>query len=242
MKNSKVYSKKVQKLYRSLKRKYPKPEKGVYEEPVEALVYAIISENMTETATASAMKTVSSSFVDWNDLRVSLTEEIVEVLGTDTTAGKNTASVLTKILGAVFRENNTLSLTPLLKMGKRPARQMLEKMEGTSPFIIDYFTLTALQGHAIPLTRRMIQYLKDNELVYPSAGNKEITGFLTRQIPAKNGYEFYALLRRESESTKRVSKKKTKKTKLKKKAVRKTKTRKAKTKKTKTRKKTKRKK
>ena len=54
MKDSKEYSRKVQKLYRSLKRKYPKPQKVIYEEPLEALVYAIISENMSGKAAQSA--------------------------------------------------------------------------------------------------------------------------------------------------------------------------------------------
>jgi ribosomal protein S13 len=45
----------------------------------------------------------------------------------------------------------------------------------------------------------MIGYLKGNKLVDPEADEQEIEGFLTRQISAKNAYEFYALLRHESE-------------------------------------------
>ena len=61
MKDSKEYSRKVQKLYRSLKRKYPKPQKVIYEEPLEALVYAVISENMPGKAAQSAMKRISDN-------------------------------------------------------------------------------------------------------------------------------------------------------------------------------------
>jgi hypothetical protein len=70
--------------------------------------------------------------------------------------------------------------------------------------------LTALQGHAIPLNSAMIDYLKTNELVHTEAGYEEIEGFLTRQIPAKNAYEFYSLLRHESESPKSQKARKTK--------------------------------
>ena len=157
MKNSKEYSKKVQKLYRTLKSKYSKPKKVVYDEPIDALVYAIVSENTSANAARSAIKRIKNNFVDVNDLRVSLTEEAVEVLGPDVSDAKGTALALSKALNAVFYEYNTLSLEALKKIGKRPARQALEEIEGVSSFIVDYCVLTSLQGHCIPLTERMIE-------------------------------------------------------------------------------------
>lgn len=200
MKNSKEYSRKVNKLYRSLKRKHTKIQRAVYDEPVEALVYAIVSEKMSERADQSVMKRFADYFVDLNDLRVSRAEEIVEVLGADTPVTRDIALALTRALMTVFDKYNTVSLKALKRIGKRPARQALEKMNGASPFVVDYCMLTSLQGHAIPLTRKMIDYLKNNELVDAGADEQEIEGFLARLIPAENAYEFYALLRRQSES------------------------------------------
>ncbi|MHC4395029.1 MAG: hypothetical protein ACYS1A_05185 [Planctomycetota bacterium] len=210
MKDSKEYSQKIQKLYRFLKRKYQKPQKLIYDEPLDALVYSVISENMSVRAARAAMKRISDNFIGLNDLRVSLSAEIIEVLGTDTAVTRNTASSLTKSLAAVFNQYNTISLAELKKMGKRPARQALERIEGASAFVVDYCMLTSLQGHAIPLTKSMIKYLRNNEIVHPAADKLEIEGFLTRQISAKNAYEFYALLRRESESPRAGKKKKAK--------------------------------
>ena len=206
MKDSKEYSRKVQRLYRSLKRKYQKPEKVVYDEPLDAIVYAVISAELSETAAQSAVKRVADNFIDLNDLRVSLMEEIVEVLGTDTPVTRNMASTLTSVLRGAFDEYNTVSLEALKKIGKRPARQILEKMGSTSPFIVDYCILTSLQGHAIPLTRKMVEYLRSNQLVHPDADEQQIKGFLARQISAEKAYEFYALLRRHSESHKAETK------------------------------------
>lgn len=210
MKNSKEYSRKVQKLYRSLKRKYPKVQRTIYDEPVDAVVYAIISEDMSETAAQSASKRFSDYFIDLNDLRVSQAEEITEILGEDTPITRDIASTLTRTLMAVFNEYNTVSLGGLKKIGKRPARQALEKLDGITHFVVNYCMLASLQGHAIPLTKRMIEYLRSNELVNPDANEQQIEGFLTKQIAAKNGYEFYALLRRESESPQTGKKKKAK--------------------------------
>ena len=212
MKNSKEYSKKIQRLYRSLSRKYPKVQKVTHDEPANAIVYAIISSELSEKATESAIKRFADYFIDLNDLRVSRTEEIVEMLGGDTSVTRTIATTITRVLRAVFNEYHKVSLEALKKIGKRPARQILEKLDGISRFVVDYCMLTSLQGHAIPLTKGMIEYLTSEELVYPNADEQQIGGFLAKQISAKKGYEFYALLRRESEARKSKKKKKTKTT------------------------------
>ena len=201
----------MQKLYRSLRREYPEVQQTTYDEPTDAIVYATLSENMSETAAQSAIKRFVDYFIDLNDLRVSRAEEIIEVLGGDTPVNRQIAATLNKTLAAIFNEYHTVSLTALKKIGKRPAKQVLEKLDGASSFVVNYCMLTALQGHAIPLTSKMIEYLKSNDLVDPDADERDIEGFLTRQISAKNGYEFYSLLRYESELSVTARRRKTKK-------------------------------
>jgi len=209
MKDSKTYSRKVLKLYRSSKRKYPKVEKPTYDEPMDAIVSAIVRENLSEATAEAAMKRFGEYFVDLNELRVSRPEEIVDVIGQDTPASRDAALTITRVLRTIFEANNAVSLERLKEMGKRPAKQALEKMDPISHFVLNYCMLTALQGHAIPLTKSMIKYLRNNELVHPDADEHEIEGFLTRLIAADDAYEFYSLLRRESESDTTGMKRKT---------------------------------
>jgi len=185
-----------------LKRVHPKVEKTPFDDPAEALICGIISENMRESSAQKALKEIKGAFVDWNDLRVSQAEEIVEVLGEDTASSRATAFALTTALRGIFDEHHKISLQTLKKLGKRPARQGIEKIEGVSRFVVNYCMLTSLQAHAIPLTGGMIEYLKQNEVIDTDADAQDIEGFLTRQVAAKDAYEFYALLRRESESPK----------------------------------------
>lgn len=208
MKNSKDYSKKIQKLYRSLSRKYPKVQKVSHEKVIDAIIYAVLSAEMNEKQADSVIRKFTDYFVDWNDLRVSRAEEIVEVLGKDTSATMDIALTITRILNSIFNDYHKISLESLKKIGKRPAKQALEKMDGINRYVVEYCLLTALGGHAIPLTDRMIKYLRNYELVNPDADDQQIGGFLAKQISARNGYEFYALLRHESELAK--VKKKTK--------------------------------
>ena len=211
MKKSKEYSKKIQRLYRSLKRKGPKPEMVYYDDPVEALVWAIISEHITEKQTQEAQRRFAEYFLDLNDLRVSRPEEIMEMFGEDKVEGSiitgEVASNLKTVLHKIFEKYNMVSLLDLKTIGKRPAKETLEKIGVASKFAVDYCMLTAFGGHSIPLTPKMLEYLKSQELVHPEATEEEIEGFLTRQIPSKNGFEFYMLLRKESETDKKSPKK-----------------------------------
>ncbi len=200
MKNSKEYAQRLKKLYRGLKRAGSKVEKRTYEDPVEALLCGIIHERMSESAAQRAVREIKAAFVDWNDLRVSRVEEIAEALGGDMTSSRTTALALTSALRDIFDEYHKISLLPLLKLGKRPARQGLEKLEGVSRFVVNYCMLTSLHAHAVPLTSRMVEYLRRHEIIEADANEEDIELFLSRQIPARNAYEFYALLRRESES------------------------------------------
>jgi hypothetical protein len=265
MKNSKEYVKKITNLYHNLKHKHTKIEPPVYKQVAESLIYGIISEKLSEKESHAAIKRFSEYFVDYNDLRVSRADEIAELMGSDTAANRQAALTLTAILQKIFNENHQITLESLHKLGKRQARQKLEKLfssaakilpqvpyssaeaiglvepheeqkhdsdidneqppllslpqdagvqdeqeetqertsvlpQGAGQFAIDYCMLTSLASHCIPLTEKMIEYLKANDLVEDKADAQTIEGFLSKQISAKNGYEFYALLRHESET------------------------------------------
>ncbi len=201
MRKSREYAQRLQRLYRGLKRVHAKIEPVIHDDPVDALIYGVVSERMSASAAEAAMKAIRRTFVSWNDLRVSRPEEIVEALGHDTAAGRDTASVLTAALRAVFDVHHTVSLEALKKLGKRPARQAIEKL-GISRFTANYCMLTSMEAHAIPLTEPMLGYLKHHKVVDAQADMEDIEGFLTRQVPAKKAYEFYALLREECEHCK----------------------------------------
>jgi len=202
MKNSKEHAQRLQRLYRELKRAYPGVERAVYDDPVEALICGIINERMHESAAQRAFRDITRAFVDWNDLRVSRVEEVAEALGRKTASCRATALALTTALRGIFDEHHRISLANLKKLGKRPARQGLEKIEGVSRFVVNYCLLTSLEAHAVPLTGEMADYLRRLGVIDPGANDEQIESFLTRHVPAKNAYEFYVLLRRESEALK----------------------------------------
>jgi endonuclease III len=206
MKKSREHAQRLQRLYRALRRDHPKIEPMSHDDPVDALIYGVVSEKMSASHAETAMRAIRRTFINWNDLRVSRVEEIVEVIGANNSVGKDTALTLTTALRAVFDAHHTVSLQALKKLGKRPAKQAIEKLGGLSRFAVNYCMLTSLQAHAIPLTERMLGYLRQYKIVDSQADEEEIEGFLTRQVPAKNAFEFYALLRAECERSRPAAK------------------------------------
>jgi endonuclease III len=218
MKDSKVYADKLKKLQSALKRSYGKGTPETYDNPLEALIFGMVCEVMTVRQAQLARKHFADYFIDINDMRVSRPEELVDIAGVDNPAVRTMAVSLGKVLNHIFDEQHRLTLDYLKKMGKRQARQALEELTGVTPFAVSYCLLTSLQGHAIPVTAAMMDYLKSQDLAHPDATPEEVEGFLTKQIPAKDNHTFYALLRAESEASSRSRKVKTK-TKTKKKTT-----------------------
>lgn len=222
MKNSKKFSPKVTKLFNSLKRNSKKQPMPTYNDPIEAVVYALISEYLPETAAGRLYRRMMKHFVDLNDLRVSRREEILDVFGDSSEDFEKIAKSITRVLNVIFEKTNRITLDQLAQDGKRQAHKELTEIEGITPFAVSYSFLTAFGGHAIPLNAKMLEYLRANELVYLTATDAEIAGFLERQIGATDAYDFYLLVRDEAEKAGPTAK--TKKTTVKKKATAKKKT------------------
>ena len=227
MKNSKEYAGKVKKLFASLKKTGAVAKRIKFDDPIDAIIYATVSEYLNESATQKALKKLDRHFVDLNDLRVSRPEEVVDVLGGSDDTSKALAKSLKTVLNAIYTKYDVLELSFLTEIGKRQAKKDIEGMTGISNYVVAFCFMASLEGHAIPLTEWMADYLKGNKLAHPDADAATIEGFLERQISAANGFEFYSLLRQECEKPGNMPKKpaakakKTTKKKAKKKAVKK---------------------
>ncbi len=215
MKNSKKYSKKVEKEYKDLKNAYKKVKPEFHEDVVEAIVEGLVTEKITLKQTEKVLKKFDDYFVDYNDLRVSRPDEITEQFPREDEEIKKQALNITGTLRAVFDKFNTMNINEVKKEGIRKGREILEEIPYMTPFSVDYTILTSFQGHAIPLTEKMIDYLKKNELIHPDSNYDTIQGFLCRLISSSDGYEFYKILRLASEDRKPAGKRKTKKKKSK---------------------------
>lgn len=198
MKNSKEYAKRIDKFYKRLKQEKGKISVPDYEDPLQALLNGICLEYWTIQQTHAAFKKIHDHFVDENEFRVSRQDEVMEVIGLRDADAKTVTTSMLMALMAIFNRHDQLSLQFLREQGKRQARKELEIIAGLTPFAIDYCFVFSLDGHAIPLNRRMIDHLKAIECVHPESTDEEIQGFLMRQISASHAREFTCLLHADS--------------------------------------------
>lgn len=206
MKSTKEYAQRIKKLFTALKKGSPKIKKNEFANPVDAMVFAVISQETSEAETASILKKIETHFVDKNDLRVSRSEEIISVIGKDVANVEKIAARLTALLNVVFQKFDRVAMEELGRKGKRNARETLEKFNEMTEYICSYVMLTAVDAHTIPLTDDMFEYLKSYQLVLPDSTPAEAASFLERHISAAHTYTFYALLRRDAESARPIAK------------------------------------
>ena len=142
------------KMHKVLKRHYkpvPTPDRPVFEH----LLYACCLENAPYEAADKALAAVSSSFFDWNEVRVSTVKELAEVMHIlpDPAVAANN---LKRVLQGVFESTYSFDLESLQKQNLGQAAQRLKKFEGTTPFAINYVTLRPEQMDALaPLVSRL---------------------------------------------------------------------------------------
>ncbi|HAL45888.1 MAG: hypothetical protein A2Y12_05885 [Planctomycetes bacterium GWF2_42_9] len=199
MKKPPQYSQRVKKLYAALKKGTEKPKKITSEDFIEALVYASLCQECTETAAKSALKKIESHFVDFNDLRVARIEEIVGVIGSEVSNADKAAARATATLNAVFQKYDSLVTENIVSTGKKGIKEVLDKLTGVSDFVRNFVCLTFLNGHNIPLTDKMIEYFKTYNLVDPQWDNAQIASFIEKQVSASEAYTFYLAIRHDSE-------------------------------------------
>lgn len=183
----------LNKTHRILKQHY-KPVPIPNDRPLlEHILYACCLENAPYEAAERIYNHLSKSFFDWNEVRVSTVTELSEAMHTlpDPMAA---ASNLKRVLQGVFESSYSFELESLKKQNISQAIKHLEKLGGSTPFVLAYVTQAALGGHSIPLDRGALDLLFVLGIISETeAHSGKVSGF-ERVIPKNKGAEFGSLL------------------------------------------------
>ena len=134
----------------------------------EHLVFACLLENSPHELAEQVFKTLREDYYDWNEVRVSTIRELAEVTKplVDT---NQAASRLKQTLHSVFEGVYQFDLESLKKQNIGQAAKQLQKLNGSTPFVVAYVTQMALGGHSIPVNRgllitmHVVGVISDNE-------------------------------------------------------------------------------
>ena len=185
----------LSKVHKVLKKHYkpsvPPAERSV----LEHLLYACCLENARVEAADEAFAKLKELFFDWNEVRVTTTTELAEVM-TSIPDASAAATRIKKSLQSVFEGDSryTFDLNPLQKQNLGKAEKDLEKITGSSPFVRAYVVQHALGGHSIPVNAGAVDAMYAVGVISDNEAEKGIVPGAERAIPKNKGVEFGSLL------------------------------------------------
>ncbi len=195
MKNGTVYAAKLKRAYARLRQSVPNRRVPEADDPVRCLAIAILAVHCSDEEADRAVDRALTAFVDWNDVRVSSALELNKATGNAIPQGTQRCQCLINALQAVFDCENRLSLDRLKGMGRREARHYLEQLNGVDEYAVASVILWSLGGHAIPVNDRLLEALREADLINPSASRGEVQAFMERHVSATDAKEFCIIMR-----------------------------------------------
>jgi hypothetical protein len=184
---------KFEQLYKALKKHFKFNEVSVERTVLEHLLYACCLEDSRSEQADEAFAKLQQSYFDWNEVRVTTTIELSDILS----ALPNAAAAghrIKRCLQSLFETRYQFDLEDLKKANLGKATEELQAWQGMTPFVLNYTSQHALGGHAIPVDSSTIDVLWAAGILSDSEAEKKSVTGLERAIPKNKGEEFGSLL------------------------------------------------
>ena len=183
MKHDPAQIKKLNSLIRKLKARHKNLEFLEYA-PTTQLVMAFLQADSSRRKAEQAYDALMEEMVDNNELRVSHTREIVEVLGEQYPRVHWRVERMREALNEVYRREHDIQMTKAAAMNKKDQRHYLDTLPGITPYAAASVMLLSFGGHAIPVDDKLAALLVREGIVDEDLGPAEIEALLLRQFKA----------------------------------------------------------
>jgi hypothetical protein len=190
MKNGTMYAARLKKAYAKIRPTVVKPDTPEPDDPIRRLATAILGVASGDPEGRQAVERLLSVMVDWNEVRVSTPLEVFRALGSGESVSLKQCQQLIMALRSIYQLEHRPLLDRLKALGRREARQYLEKLPGMDEYAVASVVLWSLGGHAIPISDPVLESLREQNLVDPSASRAEVQAFLERNVSAVEAKEF----------------------------------------------------
>ncbi|MBM4083857.1 MAG: hypothetical protein FJ272_03625 [Planctomycetes bacterium] len=122
--------------------------------PLDELVFSLLREDASERATLLAFQKLRNAFVDWNEARVSLPNELEDLVA-PLHGGPEKMQRLRNVLEQIFAKQNQVTLDFLIGETEEKARRYLSSLEGVSSRMMTSVLFNALGFQETPVDRHM---------------------------------------------------------------------------------------
>ncbi len=166
-----------------------KPSKFVPEEKsdaLEVLVRSFLIWDSTTSKAEAAYKRIMDQIVDFNDLRVSMPEEVVAWIGPRYPMALERCQRLRAALRHTYKREHAVDLQRLDGMGRREVKQYLRSLDGIAPYVADRVTLLCYDAHCIPVDDRLRRALVKAGVCDDDVEVADLSSWLARQVKASD--------------------------------------------------------
>ena len=165
---------------------------------LEQFLYAILRENATRDAADHAFQQLKDQFFDWNEVRVSSTLEIAELLVEHLADAEVRAQRIVDFLQEIFETTYSFDLDPLMevlqKKGLKQASKQLSRYQAANDYSVAWVMQHSLGGHAIPLDSAALRVLKRIGLTEDQHDMEALRASIEHQVPKAKGSQFVDLI------------------------------------------------
>ncbi|MBU3682766.1 MAG: hypothetical protein FGM39_01865 [Phycisphaerales bacterium] len=141
-----------------------------------------------------ALKRLKAAFFDWNDLRVSLVSDIVDVIGHRHWRAADRVSRMRDAMNGIFRREHKVSLERLRTLMKRDAVNYMETLPGMIPFVANRVLLVGVDFHSVPVEEFGLQMLVQAGALPAGTSLVDASGWVTRHVKAEEAREAHRAL------------------------------------------------
>lgn len=157
------------------------------DDPIAVTVMSFLLWESTTPAAKEAYARFKARFVDYNDFRVTLPYEMVELVDLRDVRALERCQRLRAVLNDIFRREHVVSLGRLAAEGKRDVKKYLDSLEGMVPYVSARVSLLAFDTHAVPIDDHLRALLIEEGAADDSVELPELAPWLARQVKASHG-------------------------------------------------------
>jgi len=174
---------------------------GFAGDPVALFVHSILAWEAPLATADAAFEKLSKQLVDWNDLRVCLVDETMEIVGPRYPNAFRRLLLLRTSLTAIYKKHHEVDLRHLSAAGKREARAYLEGIPEVPSFVAHRTLLLAFGSSVMPMDARLLVKLQQAGVVDPEASESAVAAWIAKETPNDGLVEAHYALHAFADST-----------------------------------------
>jgi hypothetical protein len=160
------------------------PEFPDAQQPVAVLVMSFLLWESTTPEAIDAYRRLTSRFVDYNDFRVTLPYEMVNVVDLRDVRSLERCQRLRAVLNDMYRREHVVSLDRLIASGRRDVSRYLDTLEGMVPYVASRVALLSFDTPCVPIDDRLRALLIEEGAADGSVELPELAPWVSRQVKA----------------------------------------------------------